>query len=242
VAKVLIETAGMSVRAFTIAAGGLIAQRKDADYAETDPLRCADPDLANEMAELIRAARNEGDSVGGVIEVNACGVPPGLGDPVFAKLDGVLAWAMLSIGGVKGVEFGSGFDLANMRGSQSNDPISPVGFLSNHAGGVLGGVSTGEPIVMRLAVKPTPSISKPQTTVDIHGAPRTIEIKGRHDPFLCPRICPVAEAMTAVVLADALMERQAHRRSIHESIRHKRTQSQSAGDQRTGEIREEDAE
>jgi chorismate synthase len=117
---------------------------------------------------------------------------------------------MLSIGAVKGIEFGSGFDLAAMCGSQANDPIAPEGFLSNHAGGVLGGISSGQTIVMRLAVKPTSSISKPQRTIDIHGRERTIEVKGRHDPCLVGRIGPVAEAMAALVLADALLEQRAY--------------------------------
>jgi chorismate synthase len=161
------------------------------------------------MEELVSRLSAEGDSIGGSVEVVAEGVPAGLGDPVFHKLDGVLAWAMLSIGAVKGVEFGSGFEVATMQGSKANDQISEQGFLSNHAGGVLGGISSGQLIVMRLAIKPTASISKPQSTIDVYGKARTIEIKGRHDPCLCPRIGPVAEAMTALVLADALLQQRA---------------------------------
>ncbi|MFZ5865449.1 MAG: chorismate synthase [Thermodesulfobacteriota bacterium] len=209
VAKILLESHGITIQAYTAAIGGIRAVRIDRDFAERDPLRCPDPDVATRMADLVDQARSEGDSVGGIVEVVVDGVPPGLGDPVFHKLDAVLAWAMVSIGAVKGVELGAGFELSAMRGSQSNDQISSQGFLSNNAGGILGGISTGQPIVMRLAVKPTSSISKPQATIDIHGADRTIEVKGRHDPCLCPRICPVAEAMTALVLADALLERKA---------------------------------
>jgi len=209
VAKALLESHGITIQAYTVAIGGIHAARVDRDFAEKDPLRCADPDVSARMAELIDQARSDGDSVGGVVELTVDGVPAGLGDPVFHKLDAALAWAMISIGAVKGVEFGAGFQLAAMRGSQSNDQISSQGFLSNNAGGILGGISTGQQILMRLAVKPTSSISKPQATIDIHGADRTIEVLGRHDPCLCPRICPVAEAMAALALADALLERKA---------------------------------
>jgi chorismate synthase len=138
------------------------------------------------------------------VEVVVDGAPAGWGDPVFDKLDALLAWAMLSIGAVKGIEFGAGFGFASMRGSESNDQMTSRGFLSNTAGGILGGLSNGQPIVMRLAVKPTASISKPQRTVDIHGNDRLITVEGRHDPCLCPRIGPVAEAMAALVLIDRM--------------------------------------
>ena len=209
VARGFLEPLGIGVRAYTVGIGHLTASRIDPEFAETDPLRCADPDLADQMAELVIRAREDGDSIGGLVEVVAEGVPSGLGDPVFHKLDAVLAWAMVSIGAVKGVEFGTGFGLAGMRGSEANDPISAAGFLSNHAGGTLAGISSGQPIVIRLAVKPTASISKPQSTVDVHGSERTIQVKGRHDPCLCPRVAPVAEAMALLVLADAVLEQKA---------------------------------
>lgn len=209
VARAFLEPLGIGVRAYTVGIGHLTASRIDPEFAETDPLRCADPDLADQMAELVIRAREDGDSIGGLVEVVAEGVPSGLGDPVFHKLDAVLAWAMVSIGAVKGVEFGTGFGLAGMRGSEANDPISAAGFLSNHAGGTLAGISSGQPIVIRLAVKPTASISKPQSTVDVHGSERTIQVKGRHDPCLCPRVAPVAEAMALLVLADAVLEQKA---------------------------------
>jgi chorismate synthase len=158
------------------------------------------------MALEVEKVLTDGDSVGGVVEVVAEGVPVGLGDPVFGKLDAALGGAMMSIGAVKGVEIGLGFQLASMRGSEANDPMSAQGFTSNNCGGILGGISTGGPIVMRLAVKPTSSIAKPQNTVDVHGRERVIETHGRHDPCLCPRVGPVAEAMAAMVLADALLQ------------------------------------
>ncbi len=212
IARVLLALEGIGFAAYTVGVGDLRAEKRDRGFAEQDPLRCADPDMAQRMADAVDAARSQGDSIGGIVEVVIDGVPAGLGDPVFYKLDAWLAWAMVSIGAVKGVEFGAGFGLASMRGSASNDQISADGFLSNNAGGILGGISTGQPIVMRLAVKPTASISKPQSTIDIHGKERTIEIKGRHDPFLCPRIGPVAEAMAAAVIADAFLEQKAVKR------------------------------
>jgi chorismate synthase len=213
IAKGFLEPRGVTIHAYTVCIGDIQAERVDVDFAEKDLLRCADPDAADNMARLVEEVSSEGDSIGGVVEVVAYGVEPGLGDPVFSKLDATLARAMVSIGAVKGVEVGAGFALARMRGSEANDPISAKGFLSNHAGGILGGISTGQPIVMRLAVKPTSSISRPQATVDIQGQDRTIQVKGRHDPCLCPRICPVAEAMAAMVLADGLLEQIAHLRN-----------------------------
>jgi chorismate synthase len=209
VAKALLEPYAVKVYAYTVQIGNLSVTQLDREFAETDPLRCADPEMAQAMADLVDEVRTAGDSIGGIIEVKATGVPPGLGDPVFGKLDAALGGALLSIGAVKGVAFGDGFDLAAMRGSQSNDAMDSRGFRSNHAGGVLGGISSGQDLVMRLAIKPTASISLPQSTVDLHGKERTISIHGRHDPCLCPRIGPVAEAMTALVLADALLEQRA---------------------------------
>jgi len=145
------------------------------------------------------------DSVGGIVEVIARGCPPGLGDPVFGKLDAMIGMAMLGIGAVKGVEIGDGFAAAKMRGSEHNDQMGRNGFLSNHAGGILGGISTGEDIVVRIAVKPTPSIAREQRTVDTGGKGRLISVRGRHDPCIVPRLAPVAEAMLALVLADALL-------------------------------------
>lgn len=159
-----------------------------------------------DMEEEIRAARDSGDSVGGIVEIVAKNCPPGLGDPVFGKLDAAIAGAMMGIGAVKGVEIGEGFGAAKLFGHENNDPMTSDGFLSNHAGGVLGGISTGADIVVRIAVKPTPSISRDQQTVNTRGEVSTISIKGRHDPCIVPRIAPVAESMLALVIVDALLE------------------------------------
>jgi chorismate synthase len=209
VARALLVPQGVEIAAYTLQVGEVQARQIYPDFARTNPLRAADPEVAQAMAKEVRDARAAGDSVGGVVEVCARGVPAGWGDPVFGKLDAALGGAMLSIGGVKGVEIGAGFAVAQRRGSENNDPLGPSGFLSNNAGGILGGISNGMPIVLRLAVKPTPSISQAQQTVDLDGKPRTIQIKGRHDPCLCARIAPVAEAMAALVLADAWLAQRA---------------------------------
>ena len=161
------------------------------------------------METAILAAREAGDSLGGVVEIRATDVPAGLGEPVMDKLDALLAWGLMSIGAVKGFEVGEGFASARLRGSEMNDRMTPKGFATNYSGGILGGISTGEPIVTRIAVKPPSSIAIPQKTVDLKGMTRDFEITGRHDPCLCPRVVPVAEAMTCLTLADALLRQRA---------------------------------
>jgi len=159
-----------------------------------------------DMEEEIRKAQSGGDSVGGIVEISACNCPPGLGDPVFGKLDALIAHAMMSIGAVKGVEIGAGFAAARLKGSEHNDQMKQGAFLSNNAGGILGGISNGNDIIVRIAVKPTPSIAIPQKTIDVSGQEVEISIEGRHDPCIVPRIVPVAEAMLALVLLDCLLE------------------------------------
>ena len=180
--------------------------------AEMNAVRCADPEAAVQMLDLIKRVKSEGDSVGGIVEVIATGVPPGLGEPVFDKLDAELAKALMSIGAVKGVEIGAGFGAARMRGSEMNDEFyidiedGRIRTRTNNAGGILGGISTGEPVICRVAVKPTPSIAKPQRSVDMARMEEVeLRIRGRHDPCICPRIVPVAEAMVALVLIDYMM-------------------------------------
>ena len=158
-------------------------------------------------AEIL-AAKNTGDSVGGIAEIVAKGCPAGLGDPVFGKLDALIAGAMMGIGAVKGVGIGDGFLVAGRFGSENNDPMTEDGFATNHAGGILGGISSGQDVVVRIAVKPTPSIAKIQKTRDIHGNVVDISVGGRHDPCIVPRIIPVAEAMLALVLADCMLEQE----------------------------------
>jgi len=208
-AKMFLKSFGIEIRAWAKEIAGIRAETFDIDEIEKNPARSPDKAAAEKMVKAIADARSTGDSVGGIVCCRATSVPPGWGEPVFDKLDARLAYAMLSLGSVKGIEFGDGFASAGSFGSENNDPMLPGNkFAANHAGGILGGISTGAEILFTLAVKPTPSISMEQTTVDVDGNPRQITIAGRHDPCIDPRIIPVVEAMTAIVLADfALMQR-----------------------------------
>jgi chorismate synthase len=225
VAKVFLKTFGISVQAWTqsiarIEAPNFGESSFNIDEIERNSLRVPNKDAAEKIMLKIDEARLHGDSLGGIISCRVEGLPPGLGLPVFAKLDALLAGAMLSIGACKGIEFGAGFDAAEMSGSQNNDAIlhgekssrwempenvANAMFQTNNAGGVLGGISTGAPIEFKAAFKPIPSISKPQTTINKNGEAKTIEVKGRHDVCVCPRAVPVVEAMTALVLADLVL-------------------------------------
>lgn len=210
-AKQQLATLGVTVRGFNREIAGLAGTAVDWAFVETNPLRVADPAAFAAQRAAVEAARAEGDSVGGVCEVWIEGLPVGLGDPAFGKLDGLLALACMSIGAVKGVELGAGFASARLRGSENNDPLGPEGPLKNDAGGTLGGISTGAPLVVRMAVKPTSSISKAQQTIDREGRAAEISTHGRHDPCIAPRIVPVAEAMCALVIYDAWLTQQALR-------------------------------
>lgn len=202
VARKLLERRGVQVVAYTAAIGGIACETFDEASIETNAVRACDPEAAKRMIALVEDLAAQGDSCGGIVECRIRGVAPGLGEPVFDKLDAEFAKAMLSIGAVKGIEFGTGFEAASMRGSEHNDAMDANGFRTNHAGGILGGISTGQEIVFRVAVKPTSSISLPQQTVNKHGEEQMIETIGRHDPCICPRIVPVIEAMACLVLED----------------------------------------
>jgi chorismate synthase len=208
VARKLLARHGVTIFAYTKRAAGVSCEEVDTDVIEKNPMRACDLKAAAEMTKRIEHLREEGDSAGGVIECIAVDLPAGLGEPVFDKLDAQLAKAMLSLGAVKGVEFGMGFDASEMTGREHNDEMTAEGFATNHAGGVLGGISTGQPLIFRVAVKPTSSISLPQQTVSTNGKETTIRTEGRHDPCICPRLVPVVEAMTAIVLED-FFKRQA---------------------------------
>ena len=210
-AKQQLAALGVTVRGFNREIAGIAGTAVDWGFVEANPLRVADPATFPAQRAAVESALAEGDSVGGVCEVWIEGLPVGLGDPAFGKLDGLLALACMSIGAVKGVELGAGFESARRRGSENNDPLGPGGPLKNDAGGTLGGISTGAPVVVRLAVKPTSSISKIQRTIDREGHPAEISTKGRHDPCIAPRIVPVAEAMCALVVYDAWLTQQALR-------------------------------
>ena len=214
VARKLLEERGIRIVAHSIEIAGIAAETCDYSVIETNPVRCADPVAAATMERAIVAAKDDNDSVGGIVKLDIFGLPAGLGDPVFAKLDARLFYAIMTLGAVKGIEVGKGFELTRMRGSQSNDNMADGGFSGNNAGGITGGISTGQPVELRIAVKPTSSIAKPQTTVDLTGKTRPIETHGRHDPCIVPRIIPVIEAMAALVLLDC-MEIQSKIRPAH---------------------------
>lgn len=211
VAKKLLATAGIRVLGYVKQIGDVIAVIPDPaavtlEQVEATPVRCPDPDAAARMIELIEQVRKQRDSIGGVCELAATGVPAGLGEPVFDKLKADLAKALLSLPAVLGFEYGIGFGCATLKGSENNDAFLPppprIHTASNRHGGVLGGISSGEPIICRAAVKPTSSIPQPQQTVTDAGAATEITVTGRHDPCLLPRFVVMAEAMMALVLAD----------------------------------------
>ena len=208
VAKKILSAKGISITAYTTMAAGVKCQLRDLLGIEGNPMRACDPQAAVEMVKRIEALKEQGDSAGGVVECLVEGLPPGIGEPVFDKFEAEIGKAILSIGAVKGIEFGSGFSAADMHGSLHNDPITPTGFSSNNSGGTLGGITTGEPFLFRVAVKPTASISSAQESVNDRGESISIKTEGRHDPCICPRIVPVIEAMSAIVIVD-MLKRQA---------------------------------
>jgi chorismate synthase len=221
IAKKLLAREGVRVLAWVKQVGDVTANVPDPtavtlEQVEATPVRCPDPAAAARMIELIEAVRKEQDSIGGVCELVAVGVPPGLGEPVFDKLKADLAKALLSLPAVTAFEYGAGFAVATARGSANNDvfvrrddPERPIGTATNRHGGMLGGISSGEPVVCRVAVKPTSSLPQLQPTVTRTGEPTEIATRGRHDPCLLPRFVAMGEAMVALVLADHWLRRRA---------------------------------
>jgi chorismate synthase len=209
IAKKVLVREHIEVLAYTLELGGIQARIISLEAASQNLLCCPDPLAAREMEEKLRKTAEKGDSLGGIVEIIARGCPPGLGEPVFDKMDADLAKALMSIGSIKGVEIGAGFKSARMTGSECNDPITPDGFLTNHAGGILAGITNGDDLVIRVACKPIPSIRMEQKTIDLSGNPLTLAIKGRHDAAVIPRIIPVCEAMVSLVLADHLLRQKA---------------------------------
>ncbi len=220
VAKQLLLKAGVTFLGGVIQVGKVKAKNYLWEQVEENDVRSVDPDTVQAMTEEIETARKERDSVGGIVEIQALNVPVGLGEPVFEKLEAAIGASLMSIPAVKGVEIGAGFSSAAMRGSEMNDIFSPQGFLSNNHGGILGGFSTGAPIVVKIAIKPTSSLPKDQETIDINFLPQTIVTKGRHDPCVALRAVPIAEAMLALVVADYWLMDLAQRaaRSTYEEI------------------------
>lgn len=205
IAERILQTAGMEVFACTREIAGLAASENDFYGAASRLFFAPEDEIVPFWEKELAYVALLGDSVGGIVEIVACGVPAGLGEPVFDKLEARLAAALMSVGAVKGVEVGDGFAAARMRGSRHNDQIGTEGFLSNHAGGILGGISSGQNIVLRVAVKPIPSISLSQQTVTTDGESTEIIVNGRHDVCAIPRIVPVLKAMVNFTLADMLL-------------------------------------
>jgi len=200
--KYLRERAGIVVRGHLAQLGPIRPATFDRDEVERNPFFCPDAEAAEEMARFMDALRKSGDSAGARIDVVASGVPPGLGEPVFDRLDADLAHALMSINAVKGVEIGAGFRVVEMRGTENRDEITPEGFMSNHAGGILGGISSGQDMRASISLKPTSSLRLPGRGIDTAGNPTEVVTHGRHDPCVGIRATPIAEAMVAIVLMD----------------------------------------
>ena len=206
--KWLAERYGVRIRCCLSALGPLQVTATDWDLVETNPFFCGDAQLIPELESFMTQIRREGDSIGAKLEIIADGLPPGWGEPIFDRLDAEIASAMMGINAVKGVEIGDGFDVVNQRGSQHRDELTHEGFLSNHAGGVLGGISSGQPLTVKIALKPTSSIQVPGQSIDVNGDVADVITTGRHDPCVGLRAVPIAEAMLALVLMDnALRQR-----------------------------------
>jgi len=200
--KFLQERLGIRIRGYLSELGPVRAEKLDWDQVHQNPFFCPDVDKVPEMEAYMDALRKEGDSIGARINVVVEGVPPGLGEPIFDRLDADLAHALMSINAVKGVEIGAGFGCIAQKGTEHRDEMTPEGFLSNHAGGVLGGISSGQPILASIALKPTSSLRLPGRSIDVHGNPVEVITTGRHDPCVGIRATPIAEAMMAIVLMD----------------------------------------
>jgi len=205
IAKELLRTAGVHVQAATVELGGIPAVERNFGGALSRPFFSADENVVASWEDRVRQVKGDGDTLGGVVEIRATGVPAGLGEPVFDKLDARLAYALMGVGAVKAVEIGSGRQAARMLGSENNDQITPEGYVSNNAGGILGGISSGQDIIVRVSVKPIPSISKEQRSINRQGEAVTLSIGGRHDICAIPRIVPVLKAMVLLTLADLLL-------------------------------------
>ncbi|HEX6995577.1 MAG TPA: chorismate synthase [Gammaproteobacteria bacterium] len=207
--KYLRERVGISIRGYLAALGPIELEPVNLDAVDDNPFFCPDPSKVEELEAFMIQLRRDGDSIGARVNVIATGVPPGLGEPVFDKLDASIAHAMMSINAVKGVEIGDGFACVRQRGSEHRDEITPEGFTKNSAGGILGGISSGQDILVSLALKPTSSIQIPGRTIDVEGRPVEIVTTGRHDPCVGLRATPIAEAMLALTLMDHYLRHKA---------------------------------
>ncbi len=213
--KYLAEHYGIRIRGYLAQLGPLVPRQFDWNAVPENAFFCPDAELVPELEAYMDALRKAGDSIGARITVMAEGVPPGWGEPVYDRLDAELAYAMMSINAVKGVEIGDGFACVTQKGTEHRDEITPDGFLSNHAGGILGGISSGQIVRVSLALKPTASLRLPGQTVDMQGQATTIVTKGRHDPCVGIRATPIAEAMLALVLMDHALRQRAQNADVH---------------------------
>jgi chorismate synthase len=212
--KYLMVNQSIVIRGYLAQLGPLKLALKDWSAVEQNPFFSPDPSRLPELENYMDALRKEGNSVGARINVVASGVPPGLGEPIFDRLEADIAHALMSINAVKGVEIGAGFASVEQKGTEHRDEITPAGFLSNHAGGTLGGISSGQDILASMALKPTSSIRIPGQTVDINGNPVEVVTTGRHDPCVGIRATPIAEAMLAIVLMDHLLRHRAQNMDV----------------------------
>jgi chorismate synthase len=217
--KYLKERAGVLIRGYLGQLGPIVIDRVSWDEVEENPFFCPDPDRVGELEAYMDALRKEGDSIGARVNVVATGVPPGLGEPVFDRLDADLAHALMSINAVKGVEIGGGFGCIESKGTEFRDELTPQGFQSNHAGGILGGISSGQAIVASIALKPTSSLRLPGASVNLKGEPVEVVTTGRHDPCVGIRATPIAEAMTAIVLLDHYLRHRAQNLDVHSELK-----------------------
>ena len=212
--KYLNERAGIDIHGFVAQLGPIELQASDLSIVNDNPFFCADPDKLDELDKFMSDLRDEGDSIGAKISILARGLPPGLGEPVFDKLEADLAHGLMSINAVKGVEVGAGFAAVSQRGSQHRDEMSATGFSKNDAGGTLGGISSGQDLITSIALKPTSSISKAGKTIDKSGTETEIVTKGRHDPCVGLRATPIAEAMVALVIMDHYLRNRAQNADV----------------------------
>jgi chorismate synthase len=212
--KYLAERLGVRIYGYLAQMGGIRCEPRNLDTIDDNPFFCADPGRVPELEELVNQLRRDGDSIGARVTVVATGVPPGLGEPVFDRLDADLAHAMMGINAVKAVEVGDGFRVVEQRGSEHRDELTPGGFLSNHSGGTLGGISSGQDVVVSMALKPTSSIVIPGRSIDVAGQPVEVSTTGRHDPCVGIRAVPIAEAMLALVLMDHYLRHRAQNADV----------------------------
>ncbi|MCX7094642.1 MAG: chorismate synthase [Methylobacter sp.] len=216
--KYLKEQAGIEIRGYLSQLGPIKIEKVDWAVIDSNPFFCPDADKVAEMEAYMDALRKEGESIGARIEVVASNVPPGLGEPIFDRLDADLAHALMSINAVKGVEIGDGFACIDSKGTQFRDEITPDGFLSNHAGGILGGISSGQNVVASIALKPTSSLRLPGRSINLQGEAIDVVTEGRHDPCVGIRATPIAEAMMAIVLMDHFLRHRAQNINVQSGL------------------------